>query len=295
MIDPNFEDFLYRWHYKQRTVELFRLYTKRLNEWLKEEAIELKNCSYSDILAYVKKLKKQGNTTNNMSSQLSALKQYFSYLKQEKIITNHPCKTLVLRGGIRRIPHDLLSKETLQEIYDSYQNASRTGKRDKLMLSFVIFQGLFKNEVLNIEPNDLNLLQGTVYIIGNGKTKARTLMLEPVQIIPLQEYCKEIRPELIKEKGVESPYLFVSKGKCINAGNSLYELLEVLKRKHPELKNFQHIRVSLISHWIKEKNIREVQHQAGHKTIVGTELYKSVDMKDLQESLAKFHPLNLIR
>ena len=292
METSGFEDFLYQRHYKQRTVELFRLYVKRLNHWLEEESIELKDCSYNDMLAYLKKLKKQGSTTTNMSSQLAALKQYFHYLKQQKVITNHPCRTLVLKGATKRIPHDILSKETLLEIYHSYQNPSDTGKRDKLMLSFVIFQGLFKNEVLNIEPGDLNLLEGTVYVRGNGKTRARTLKLEPRQIIPLQEYNTEIRERLIHEKGTESPYLFVSKGKCINAENSLYELLEVLKRRYPELKNFQHIRVSLISHWMREKNIREVQYLAGHKTIVGTELYKSADMKGLQESLEKFHPLN---
>lgn len=291
-ISTGFEDFLYQRHYKQRTVELFRLYVKRLNDWLNEENIELQNCSYSDILAYLKKLKKEGNSSSNMISQLSGIKQYFTYLKQEKHILKHPCKNLVLKGGTKRIPHDILSKETLLEIYHSCKNESDTGKRDKLMLSFVIFQGLFKNEVLNIEPEDLNLMEGTVYVRGNGKTRARTLKLEPQQIIPLQEYKTEIRNRLIQAKGTGTPYLFVSQGKCINAENSLYELLEVLKRKHPELKNFQHIRVSLISHWMGEKNIREVQYLAGHKTIVGTELYKSADMKGLQESLEKFHPLN---
>lgn len=290
-MEKDFEDYLYQRHYKQRTVELFKLYTKRLNHWLSKEAIELTACSYSDLLSYIKHLKKS-NTTDNTIRQLSAVKRFFEFLKYEKIISKNPSQSLFIKGSIQRIPHDILSKETLTEIYNSYQNPSNAGKRDKLMLSFVIYQGLFKNEVLNIEPNDISLLQGTVYVIGNGKTKSRTLQLEAHQIIPLQQYIKEIRPALVKEKGTDSVYLFLSIGKCINAENSIYELLEILKKRHPALKNFQHIRVSLISHWIKEKNIREVQHLAGHKTIVGTEMYKSVDLRDLQESLIKFHPLN---
>lgn len=290
--ENGFEIFLYERHYKQRTVELFRLYVKRLNDWLNTESIEIQNISYSDLLSYLKHLKKQGNKTNNLNRQLAGLRQYFDYLKREKVISKNPSQSIFIKGGIRRIPHDILSRETLQVIYDSQQNPIPTGKRDKLMLSFIIYQGLLKNEVLNIEPTDINLLKGTVYVIGNGKTKSRTLKLEPHQIIPLQEYITSIRPQLIKEKGTDSVYLFVSKGKCINAENSLYEMLEVLKRKHATLKNFLHIRTSLISHWIKEKNIREVQHQAGHKTIVGTEAYKTVDLQDLQDSLALFHPLN---
>lgn len=60
------------------------------------------------------------------------------------------------------------------------------GKRGKIMLSFVSFQGLFKNEVLNIESGDLNLMKETAFIRGNGNTRARTLNLESRQILPLQ-------------------------------------------------------------------------------------------------------------
>ncbi|MHB8209091.1 tyrosine-type recombinase/integrase [Mucilaginibacter sp.] len=287
-----FDDFLYRRHYKPRTVELFRLYTKRLNEWLGQENIAISDCGYNDLMAYIKFMREQGQKIRNIVSQVSCFRQYFDYLKQQKIVTANPSKTIFLKGYTQRIPHDILSRETLMEIYDSCPDTGITQKRDKLMLSFVIFQGLFKNEVLNIEPGDLNLFKGTAYVRGNGNTRARTLNLAPQQILPLQEYLTAIRPRLIKEKGTDSPYLFVSKGKCINAENSLYELLEVLKRKDMGLKNFLHIRISLISHWIKEKNIREVQYLAGHKSIVGTEMYKSVDLKDLKESLVRFHPLN---
>jgi integrase/recombinase XerD len=287
-----FDDFLYRRHYRPRTVELFRLYAKRLNEWLDQENIEIQNCSYSDLMAYIKYMREQGQKIRNIVSQVSCFRQYFDYLKQQKIVAANPSKTIFLKGYSQRIPHDILSRETLLEIYESCPDATTINKRDKLMLSFVIFQGLFKNEVLNIEPDDVNLFKGSAYIRGNGNTRARTLNLEPQQILPLQEYIIMIRPQLIKEKGTDSPYLFVSKGKCINAENSLYELLDVLRRKHTGLKNFLHIRVSVISHWIKEKNIREVQYLAGHKSIVGTEMYKSVDLKDLQDSLGKFHPLN---
>lgn len=287
-----FKDFLYQRNYKPKTAELFRLYVRRLHAWLEEQDISLQGCSYPDILAYLKKLKKEGNSPHNMVSQLSGVKQYFHYLKQEKVVSRHPCRNLFLKGGEKRIPHDLLDRETLLEIYNGCPGEGATGKRDKLMLSLVIFQGLFKNEVLNIEPGDLDLEGGTVYVRGNGRTRARTLKLEPQQVLPFQEYKTAIRPELIREKGTGSPLLFVSRGKSINAENSLYQLLDALKSKHPELKNFQHIRMSVISHWLAEKNIRQVQYLAGHRTIVGTERYKSTDMKGLQESLEKFHPLN---
>lgn len=291
-IPDSYADFLYRRYYKRRTVELFVFYIKRLNDWLSEENIAVADCSYSDLMAYIKYLRGHGHRTRNIVNQMPALRQYFDHLKQQKVVSMNPAATIFLKGYAQRIPHDILSKEILNEIYEGCPAVTMANKRDQLMLSFVIFQGLFRNELLNIEPGDLNLFKGTAYIRGNGNTRARTLNLEPRQILPLQEYITTIRPQLIKEKGTDSPYLFVSMGKCINAENSLYVLLDVLKKKHPGLKNFLHIRVSLISHWIKEKNIREVQYLAGHKTIVGTELYKSVDLKDLQDSLVKFHPLN---
>ena len=52
-----------------------------------------------------------------------------------------------------------------------------------------------------------------------------------------------------------------------------------------------HIRSSVISLWIEQKNIIEVQYMAGHNNINSTERYKRVSMQDLRKALDQYHPM----
>jgi len=53
------------------------------------------------------------------------------------------------------------------------------------------------------------------------------------------------------------------------------------------------IRQSVITEWLKEKNLRTVQYMAGHRYISSTERYKTSNLEDLKDALNKHHLLNL--
>ena len=57
------------------------------------------------------------------------------------------------------------------------------------------------------------------------------------------------------------------------------------------IKNAQQIRASVISNWLKDYNIREVQYMAGHQYISSTERYLQDDLEGLQEMIEKLHPV----
>lgn len=286
-----FEEFLYSRHYGKLTAAQFRLYANRLADYLSGQAVSLQSCSYGDMLGFVQKLQREGYTKANINRHLAGLTQYFNYLKKEKRVQHNPVCNLRIRNITQRLPHDLLSRQQLQKIYDSYQNDSITGKRDKIILGLLIYQGLLQGDLLRLEPADINLKAGTIHIRRNSKTNERTLKLEPFQVLPLQEYLQEVRAEIIVIRGKESPYLFIGKGCSMNIKNALREMMKVVTKHNPGLRNQQHIRTSVISHWVKEKNLREAQYMAGHYCVNSTERYKCVDLAGLTETLQKYHPL----
>jgi integrase/recombinase XerD len=286
-----FEDYLYRKHYGTATVNLFHLFVKRLSEYVAQHGIATEQCGYGEMLGFMQHLTNIGYSKVNINRHLAGLTQYFDYLKKTKQVQYNPIKKLRIRNLTERLPHDILSKETLQKIYDSYRNESITGKRDKMMLGLLVYQGLLQSELLRLEPQVIDLEKGTVHIRKHSGANARLLKLEPFQILPMQEYIKECRPKIIAIRGETSPYLFVSKGLCKNIGNSLREMMDYVKRHNPELKNQLHIRTSLISHWVKEKNLREAQYLAGHNSVNSTERYKKADLRSLLENLKRYHPL----
>ena len=69
------------------------------------------------------------------------------------------------------------------------------------------------------------------------------------------------------------------------------DYLNELKPKYPYLKNFMQLRVSVISGWVKEKPLREVQYLAGHGSIYSTQRYVQASLDELQAQLNLYHPL----
>ncbi|WP_222943951.1 hypothetical protein [Pedobacter sp. N36a] len=56
--------------------------------------------------------------------------------------------------------------------------------------------------------------------------------------------------------------------------------------------HFCQIFYSVITEWLKEKDLRTVQYMAGHKYVSSTERYQTTTLEDLKEALNKHHPLN---
>ena len=64
-----------------------------------------------------------------------------------------------------------------------------------------------------------------------------------------------------------------------------------LKIIYPEIKNAQQIRQSVITHWLKTNNLREVQYMAGHRWVSSTERYQLNNLEGLKAQVDKYHPL----
>ena len=75
-----------------------------------------------------------------------------------------------------------------------------------------------------------------------------------------------------------------------NLHNLVSLLTEELKGINPQIKNALHIRASVILHWLRLHNKRQVQYMAGHKYINSTEMYKVQELGTLTDALSKHHP-----
>jgi len=65
-----------------------------------------------------------------------------------------------------------------------------------------------------------------------------------------------------------------------------------LQRENPQVKSPKQIRASVITWWLKNYNLRQVQYMAGHKYVSSTERYQLNNLDKLQGRLEKLHPLN---
>ncbi|MEO0551690.1 MAG: hypothetical protein AAF149_00730 [Bacteroidota bacterium] len=141
---------------------------------------------------------------------------------------------------------------------------------------------------------DVDVLGGTIQIKSSRKHAARTLGLQARQIIELDRYINQTRKELQQAFGQDTSDRLIIHGYTNYGDLHNQRVMKRLKRQEPQLQSAQHIRASVITHWLKQYNLREVQYMAGHWIVMSTESYQRNDTEGLQLDIDRFHPLNEI-
>ena len=185
------------------------------------------------------------------------------------------------------INHEIPTEEHQKSKCNWFTAYRLSKQRNKAFLSLLINQGLTTPEVAKLTLKNLKLKEGQVFISGSRKSNQRTLELKSNQIIELMEYQYTTRNELLKYQpcptsGGESAteLLFLSTptaGKQKVTGSGKLDIWKGLRndiRKHnPKFINFKQVQTSVITHWLKNHNLRQVQQMAGHRYISSTEAY----------------------
>ena len=155
------------------------------------------------------------------------------------------------------------------------------------MLGLLIYQGITREELETLRPEHIKLRTGKIQIPQTGKRSGRMLDLKPNQILEIQEYVTQVRPQM----QTASERLFTGRKDGESLKNTLLHLNHALRKINPKLRNAVQIRQSTITEWLKEKDLRTVQYWAGHRYVSSTERYSTQDLEALKEALSKYHPL----
>ncbi len=310
----NFTDYLQSGGKSKSTIAGYNTYILDFISYLDADNTETENATAKEVLSYLNYLQKKGYENKTRNIRLNVIKQYFNWQIQQEKRTDNPVAHLKIRGSKTQKLYPILNKQELEEIYTNYQipteNDKRKNKRwfvshklsrqrNKAILSLLINQGLTTPEIDRLSLSDLKLKEGKIYISGSRKSNERTLELKSNQIIELMEYSWQVRPLLLEyQNNKEAKELFLAVpglGKTKSTGNGK---LQIWKRLTKEIKlhnnkfiNFRQVRTSIITHWLKQYNLRQVQYMAGHRYISSTESYLVNQTEDLQKDIDQFHPI----
>ena len=235
----------------------------------------LNEIRYTEMMEYVRYCSATMKPAN-INRYLCSIRHFFDYLNRidhpylNPVSNFNPAKDIQIKGVFRTIQSDYLKEDELEQLYKQYQG------KDKIMLGLFVYQGLKVGEIERLEKVHFDLQNGKVYVPAVGRSNSRTLKLVASQMYDLMTHINTLK----------SPSLL---GKPLQ--NYAQRLCKALRLINPKVRNSSHLRGSRISYWIRNYNIREVQYLAGHKTIAGTEMYRLVNLEDLQNQVSKFHPL----
>ena len=270
-----------------------------------------------DILKHLEYLKKRKGLQNiTRQHHLIALNHYFTFLYQNEQITANPCLLLKIRGTRKKQLHKIYTPEELDQLFDGYYQLFVRGYddsrhrhegqrhysalyrgRNALIVSILFNQGIITTEIERIETGDIDLTKATIKIRGGLRGKDRILSLKATQIGLFINYLQNIRPKLLEYQTKESEKLFLSlpaisyKKTDNDMQRGVFKpLTEQIKTIDKQFINFQQVRASVITFWIKSQGLRKAQYLAGHSCICTTEKYVANDLDNLIDDINKLHP-----
>ena len=294
---------------KEQVIELFKEYLhreeKRLNtitgltkglhlflDWCISNILDYREIRYVDLLSYVDYIREIGNKQQTITGKLIGLKHFYNHLQMNDIVKYNPCEELRIKGRINKIPSGLLEWEELEAIYEYYPTSNLTGKRNKVIVGLMIYQGLTSGEVERLRLQDVDLEKGKIYVAGGSRVNERVLNLVPVQILHFQKYINQTRKIIQDITEKRNDLLFTTMGSSKRFSNCIQNLMKYTKVINTKVKNSLQIRASVLTYWLKTKNIREVQYMAGHRYVSSTDRYQTTKLEGLQELINELHPLS---
>lgn len=248
---------------------------------------------YQKVMQYIEILRNQ-HSVNNVKRVIASIKKYYDYLIETGKRKDNPARAIRIRDG-KENPiqlQDLFTEKELQTLLvPRIERYPFLTKRNKIIMSLLVHQGLRIGEIENLKVTDIDLEKATIQIKETGVTNARNLPLKAEQILLLYEFINQDRNKLKTVRNDENALLLGKLGTPITKEDVDYLITTYQKRSKKKL-TATTIRQSVIANLLTKNNdLRIVQHFAGHKSPDTTEKYRQTGLNALKTAIDKLHPI----
>ncbi|MDD4089959.1 MAG: tyrosine-type recombinase/integrase [Tissierellia bacterium] len=174
-----YKNYLGQRNLSDNTINSYIYDVENFEEYLREDYdLELDETKKAHILTYLVALQKNGKSSSTISRTISALKNFFDFLKNEKLIKDNPAVSIHSPKQIKKKP-SILTEEEVAELMLLPDKNTFKGTRDLAMLELMYSSGINVSELISIKLAQINLSAGIISIEGDKE-----------RIIPLSKYAK---------------------------------------------------------------------------------------------------------
>jgi integrase/recombinase XerD len=244
-----------------------------------------------DILDYLAECRKRGLESATLARRLVAVKVFFRYLFQERLIPVDVTDVMDSPKLWRMLP-DFLSPQEVTALLDAFpvEATDPLTFRNRVILELIYASGLRVSEAAGIKIGDLLFEQEIIRVTGKGN-KERIVPVGKTALRLIQQYLRDVRPRLAADS--RTPVLFLSiRGRPLDRERiwaifkEAARIAGIDKEIHPHT-----LRHSFASHLLENgADLRVIQEMLGHADIGTTQIYTHVDQKRLLDVHRNFHP-----
>jgi integrase/recombinase XerD len=248
---------------------------------------------YQKVMQYIEILRNE-HSVSNVKRVIASIKKYYDYLIETGKRKDNPARSIRIRDGAANPIQlqDLFTEKELQILLvPRIERYPFLTKRNKIIMSLLVHQGLRIGEIENLKVTDIDLEKATIQIKETGVTNARNLPLKAEQILLLYEFINQDRNKLKTVRNDENALLLGKLGTPITKEDVDYLITTYQKQSKKKL-TATTIRQSVIANLLTKNNdLRIVQHFAGHKSPDTTEKYRQTGLNALKTAIEKLHPI----
>lgn len=254
---------------------------------------EFRYITVSDIHDYLEQLSGCGIAPSTINRRLSSLRGFLGYLVREGHCEHNPARLVEGVSFSRHLPDVLTPDEIAQLIEATSSYKEPLNIRNRTILELMYSSGLRVSEVINIRIADFQLDEKILIVKGKGG-KERLVPVGGMARSALQEYLKSVRHLLVKMKGKDSKYVFISHklGQPLTR-QYIWQMIKhcaVVAGINQQVSPHT-LRHSFATHLLEGgAGLRDIQELLGHSSISTTMIYTHLDKSHLLEVVKTFHP-----
>ncbi|HRF58927.1 MAG TPA: tyrosine recombinase XerC [Fimbriimonadaceae bacterium] len=245
---------------------------------------EIVQDAWPDPEALRRYLRRYGVTPPTRARKLSSLRSFCRYLRRAGQLDHDPTESLDAPIRRRRLPK-AISQHQATELLDQ-PDVGRSPLRDRAMLELLYGAGLRAAELVRVRLDDLDLVEGSVRVVGKG-SKERVALFG--------ETCADaIRAYIGRERGAgDEATLFLNPERRPLSTRTIQNVLKrwALGAGLPADVSPHTLRHSFATHLLDGgADLKSVQQLLGHESLATTQIYTHISVERLREAVLKAHP-----
>jgi integrase/recombinase XerC len=292
MIDSFINYLAYEKKASAHTVTAYRHDLEQFQEFvtISFEKQSIEDVGHAEIRAWVIDLVDEGRRSTTVNRKIATLRSFYKFLLRSRLIKKDPTYKLKSLKNPKKLPEFVQESAIESVLEEAVYEATFEGQRDKMIMEFLYQTGVRLSELIGLKWSDLNLIEGSVRVLGKRK-KERIIPITSALKRNILSYQKVFEERFLKAN--QSDYFIVS-----NQGKQSYPMLiyrtvkQYLDLFAQTSSRSPHIlRHTFATHLLnKGADLNAVKDLLGHANLAATQVYTHNSLEKLKAVFEQAHP-----
>ena len=270
----------------ERTLAAYESDLRLFAGWVARSSIESpRGVTRTLVRRYIASLSTREFARRSIARKAAALRKYFSWALEERIVEVDPTIGLQVSAGQGRLPR-VLDRRDIDRLLDgpTPDEPVWRRRRDDAVLEVLYGSGVRVSELCSLELDQVRLDEAVLIVWGKGSKERRVPLWAPAA--EALSAWLEIRHEVVPPDA--GPVLFANeRGKQLTPR----DVRRLLDRRSPTPTHPHALRHTFATHLLDGgADLRSVQELLGHSDVATTQRYTHVSRERLRSAYRKSHP-----